>query len=351
MVPRFTAKFIIRKDRCPNSDVKPIHAKCYFFKQKVVLSTGLMVHLNNWNAEKQICIYSRKGNLSKQQVDETNLLLAGIMNKVQAIYFEYRLGHKHLDIDTFKEKYGSAGASRSFHDFFAEQMNIYGNIFAKNTIRQYRVNQNLLKEFMPTIDVNQLTPELVKKWDGFLRRRYSNANSRMKHHRMAKRFMLLACKQFNILNPYDGFKVRHINGKREYLNKFEVQALVELSRTDKLNDEELLALKKYLFSCHVGGLRISDIHSIGIDDVFDTVLVLVPQKTSGQAKRVQIPMNKNALGFAQHLTGPTFFDFQTDQFINRCLKVAAELTGLKKWTDWNCTKEKAPLFLAGHSNQ
>ncbi len=313
----------------------------------MVLGTGLMVHLANWKQEKQLVQYARKGNLSRQQADDHNLVLSGIMNKVQAIFLDYRLRSVALDVPTFKELYGSAGSSRSFHDFFNAELELLAHILAHNTIRQYWVTQKLLLEFMPNMDVNQLTPELVKKYDGFLRRHGYNPNSRMKHHRHTKRIMLLACKKYNQPSPYEGFKIKHIDGHREYLNKMEVQALIALLKTGKLNDQQQLALKKYLFSCHVGGLRISDIHSIGIDDVFDGVLVCVPQKTVGMNKRVQIPMAKEAMDFVQHRTGARFFDVQADVQINLCLKKAAKLTGLKKTLTFHTARH---TFAIGYFN-
>lgn len=294
------------------------------------MGTGLMVHFENWNQEKQLCVYARKGNLTRQQADENNLLLSGIMNRIQAVYFKYRLQNAQLDVETFKEQYGTSGTSRSYHDFFSSQVELLSNSLAHNTMKQYRMTQRLLMEFMPKFDINQLTPEVITRFDGFLRRHGFNANTRMKNHRLNKRIALMACKEYTMPNPYDEFKLKHVTGKREYLNKFEVNSLIELLATDKLNQQQTIALKKYLFSCHVGGLRISDMHGIGIDHVFDQVLVLSPQKTIGQNKIVQIPMPDNALDFVQYTEGPKFFDLQADQQINRCLKVAALHAGIKK---------------------
>lgn len=295
----------------------------------MVQSTGQMLHLLNWNHEAQQVVYHRKAPLSRQAVDNLNLELSGILNRVNQIFFNYRVQQQQLDVETFKKLYASGGPAQSFHDYYQQYMELNAPLLAPGTVRQYRRNQQLLLQFMPQMHVHHLVPETIKRFDAFLRPKY-NANTRQKHHRMAKHVMLLACKQHNLPNPYDGFKVRHIDGKREYLNKYEVQQLVKLLQSGTVAGGTLSALKKYLFSCHCGGLRISDIHAIGADDVFDGVLVLVPKKTSGSNKRVQVPLPDNWQQWVEFTTGARFFSEQTDQTINKLLKRIAKQAGITK---------------------
>lgn len=329
MVPRYTAKYILRTDRCPNAEIKPLHLKCYINGTKVVLSTGHMLHVDNWNHDTQQAVYQRKAPLSRGAVDNLNIELSGTMNKVQAIFFDARVKQRLLDAETFKRLFQDGGNAQSFHDFYQRFMEQNAGIYSPNTLKQYKVNQRLLRELMPQMNMHHLTPELVKRFDAVLRASNGN-NNRMKHHRLAKRVMLLACKEHRMESPYADFRIKHINGKREYLNTTEVMALVQLLQSNTLESGTLCALKKYLFSCHVGGLRISDIHSVGVDDIYDGVLVLVPQKTSGQSKRVQIPVPDGWQQWVQHTTGARFFDVQADQYINRCLKQCAKLAGITK---------------------
>lgn len=329
MVPRYTQKFILRTDRAKRSDIKPLHIKCFINGAKVVQSTGHAVHVLNWNHEAQQVVYHRKAPLSRKDVDNLNIELAGITNKVNGIFFQYRVKQQPLDVPTFKQLYAAAGNALSFHDFYHQYMELNAPLLADGTVKAYRRNQELLRQFMPQLFMHQLNEETVKRFDAFLRPKFNN-NSRMKHHRMAKHVMLLACKQNGMANPYAEFKVKHIDGQREYLNKFEVQQLVKLSRSNELERGTLSALKKYLFSCHCGGLRISDIHSIGADDVYDGVLVLVPQKTSGQNKRVQIPLPDDWQQWVEHTTGARFFSQQSDKHINKALKRCAKLAGISK---------------------
>lgn len=288
-----------------------------------------MLHVDNWNHDTQQVVYHRKAPLSRGAVDNLNIELSGTMNKVQAIFFDHRVKQRPLDAETFKRLFQDGGNAQSFHEFYQRFMETHSGIYSPNTLKQYKVNQRLLMELLPQMNMHHLTPDLVKRFDGVLRARYGN-NNRMKHHRLAKRVMLLACKEYGMESPYADFRIKHINGKREYLNTSEVMALVRLLDAGTLESGTLCALKKYLFSCHVGGLRISDIHSVGVDDIYDGVLVLVPQKTSGQSKRVQIPVPDDWHRWVQYTTGARFFDVQADQYINRCLKQCAKLAGITK---------------------
>lgn len=329
MVPRYTAKFILRTDRSKTSDIKPLHIKCFINKQKVVQSTGIMLHLLNWNHQAQQVVYNRKAPLSKAAVDSLNIELGGILNRVQQLFFEYRVKNQPLTAEAFKHHYANGSNAQSFHEFYQQYLQLHSSILAPATVKAYRTNQKVLHEFMPRMSLHHLTLETVKRFDAHLRKRYNN-NSRMKHHRMAKRVMLQACKQHGLPSPYAEFKIKHITGHREYLNNTEVAALINLLDSKRLNVGTVYALKKYLFSCHVGGLRISDIHTVGADDVYDDVLVLVPKKTSGNSKRVQIPMPEGWQRWVQHTTGARFFDTQADQYINRCLKQIAKAAGITK---------------------
>lgn len=346
MVPRYTARFILRTDRCKSSDVKPLHLKCYINKKKVVQSTGHMVHVLNWHQESQQVVYNRKAPLSRKAVEQLNIEISGIINKVNHIFFEHRVNNRILDAALFKELYARGSNALNFHDYYEQYIELHAGVLAANTIKQNRVNQKLLQEFMQQMQMHHLVPETIKRFDAFLRHRYNN-NTRMKHHRMAKRVMLLACKKYGLPNPYEDFKIKHIDGKREYLNKTEVAALIELLESNHLPSGTHRALKKYLFSCHVGGLRVSDIHSIGMDDVYDGVLVLVPQKTSGQSKRVQIPLTEGWQKFVEHVSGPRFFDMQADAFINRCLKEIAKAAGIKKQLTFHTARH---TFATGYLN-
>ncbi len=288
-----------------------------------------MLHRLNWKHEAQQVVYHRKAPLSKAAAESLNIELSGILNRVQQLFFEYRVKNHLLTAEAFKQHYANRGNALSFHDFYQQYLNLHSGILAPATVKAYKTNQKMLQAFMPQMNLNHITLETVKRLDAHLRKRYNN-NSRMKHHRMVKRVMLLACKQHGLPNPYQDFKIKHITGHREYLNSTEVAALVKLLDSKSLNKGTHYALKKYLFSCHVGGLRISDIHSIGADDVYDNVLVLVPQKTSGSTKRVQIPMPNGWQRFVQHRAGARFFDVQADAYINRCLKQIAKAAGITK---------------------
>jgi site-specific recombinase XerD len=305
-----------------------------------------MLHILNWHHENQLVVYNRKAPLAKKSVDNINLELSGILNKVQHIFFEHRVNQKALDATTFKMLFASGSNSQSFHEYYQQHMELHAPILAPGTVKAYNTNKRMLAEFMPQMQLHHLTPETIKRFDAFLRHRYNN-NTRMKHHRMAKHVMLLACKKHHLPNPYDGFKIKHINGKREYLNKYEVAALIQLVDAQRLESGTLSAAKKYLFSCHCGGLRISDIHQIGIDDVYDGVLVFVPQKTSGSSKRVQIPLPDDWQKWVQHTDGALFFDVQADAYINRCLKVVAKMAGIKKRLTFHTARH---TFATGYLN-
>lgn len=330
MVPRYTARLILRTDKRPHSETKAINLKCHINGKKVVLSTGIMCHVLNWVPDLMQLKYHRKAPPNRLQVDDTNLQLAAILNKANELFMQYRLTSEVLDVETFKRAFTSGAAGLSFHAFFDKELATQSNVIAPATLKQYLTCQRLLQEFEPNLPLHALTPNLVKRYDGFLRTKGYNNNSRMKHHRMAKHYMLLASKQYLLPNPYDGFKIQHITGHREYLNKYEVAAMVNLLKSKCLDNGTLRAVKKYLFCCHCGGLRISDIHNVGIDDVYDNVLVFVPQKTSYQTKRVQVPLPKNWQQWVEHTTGPHFFTAQADQYINRCLKKVAAMLNIKK---------------------
>lgn len=275
-------------------------------------------------------VFRSGGPLKAKQVKDFNLLLESFENRGQHIFIQHQVEQKHLAAADFKMLMASDTAARDFQAFFSRAYSRHTKGLASGTIKQMHRTKELFQRFRKNVFASGLNTELIEDFELYMRGQQLAPNTRAKHHRNLKIFMLKACRKWQLDSPYEEFKMPRAETEREYLTTNEVNMLTDLLQSGTLNKEEHLALQKYLFCCHFGGLRISDVHAVGPEDVIDHMLVFVPKKTRGINKTVKVPLKKGWQTYVQHTSGKRFFDVRADQFINRTLKRIAQLSGIKK---------------------
>ena len=330
MINKYSASLVYRQDTKGTGGRKPIHFRAYVNRKRVMVSTYVSVPIDNWHQGCERIIYKAKGELSRKEVNEFNSVLEAVLNRGQGLFVKYQISGEYLSASDFKH-FMRAGTDQSdFYDFIKRFIKLYEVGVSYNSLKNMNRAITLLKEYKKSLSVYELSPELVLGFEGFLRKKKFNPNTRGKHHRMLKVIIRKVIDKYGIPNPYYGFKIPKGETQRDYLLKSEVQELIKLHEKKELNYHEQLVLSKYLFSCHCGGLRISDIHKVGWDDVVNDLLVFVPEKTKGTNKTVKIPFKPTFRKWIEHQEGERFFTKQADQFMNRCLKTIGARLGWKK---------------------
>jgi integrase/recombinase XerD len=330
MINRYSASMMIRQDVATSGLRKPIYFRAYVNKKRVMISTYVSVPVENWDTDGQRVTYVSRGKLTKLEVSECNVILDSIENRGQKLFIRFQISGHYLSAEEFKHYMQTGSGHSDFHEFVGRYLLDYERTVSRNTMKNMNRAVTLFKGFKKEANVYELNLDLVSRFEGYLKSLGQGANTRAKQHRCMRQLMLKAVEKYGIKNPYNGFKIPKADTERDYLLKREVKELIQLHRKKELNDSLQLVLGKYLFCCHCGGLRISDVHRVGWEDVVNGMLVFVPEKTKSMNKTVKIPFDDSYREWIQHQEGDRFYDVQADQYINRCLKEISKKLGWKK---------------------
>ena len=157
-----------------------------------------------------------------------------------------------------------------------------------------------------------------------------------KHHKNIKKYIALAAKEGVYAypagqHPYENFKVKRVQGTRDFLSQKELEALEAAIIPAQLEKYR----KMFLFICYTG-LRISDFERLRPEMLQEDVLVLKPIKTElSSGKEVHLPLKVLFGGKPYRLWSSENFDFPTHAIgfrnrFNQQLKLVAMHAGIRK---------------------
>lgn len=216
-------------------------------------------------------------------------------------------------------------------------------------------------EFTEQKDVpfNAITYDFISRFVNYLRSKNMAVNTVHKHHKNIKKFVDIAIKKglIETANPCRDIKVKSEEKPRKVLSVSQREAIELLTFNE--NDTKLVQVRDmFLFACYTG-LRISDACGLRPEHVKQTEqgfkLDFYSQKTK---KRAELPLyNLFPVQGAQtlpeqllskYLTGnrPFVFSKLSEQYINRHLKVIAQLANIPFNLTFHIGRETFATFLA-----
>lgn len=235
---------------------------------------------------------------------------------------------------------GGAKDLRDIFTFIEDDIEQFGNAYARETIKMYKSQAAKLKRFRDVLRFHEITPLFWKKFDSYLISLDNNENTRWKAYRTIKTFINKAM-EAGILktDPLRGVKVRKPEGNRMYLSQEEVKTLEKMYAGFMTNDLKRV-LQYFLFSCFTG-IRYSDLRALKNSNIIkesgNTYILINQQKTK---KSVQIPLGSKAQKYLpkKGLPDETVFDMYCNQFTNRALKDIMKLAGTHKSISFHCAR-------------
>ncbi|WDF55258.1 tyrosine-type recombinase/integrase [Mucilaginibacter sp. KACC 22063] len=229
-------------------------------------------------------------------------------------------------------------AKVTFYSFFQEQIDLWSESKAENTLKSYRSTLNVLKEFAPKADFGDLSYEFVQKFDLYMgKKRGNGTGGKFGRHKNLKSIINEAIKKGYYpmdQHPYRYFKVKSAVGKRQFLSVKEVNQLMAFQVPEKasyLNKVKDL----FLFGCFTG-LRYCDVMSLTWNNIDYSTNTITVEMTKVK-KQVTIPLmyvtkdiiekyGKHTIKSKTTLVLPQI----TNQALNRDLKVLMEKAGINK---------------------
>lgn len=326
----YTAKLILRTSKKNVNGESPIALQMFINGQRVRIATGQNVKPDNWDPHIGRVIPRAKSGIDKEEASDINLIIARHLEKANGIFREARIKDQPLCKDTIMAALNNTMSRNSFHEWVWNRIEELQGVRAPKTLTGYRVTFSALREFSPVMRFADLTPEMIERFDRWIRvDRRLGVNCRAKYHAHIKSFSRALAQQYKgIPDLYQHFKIKQVSGNRGYLVRAEVQALTRMYDANVLGDrlQEMLAM--FLFSCHTG-LRYSDLVAVKHENIINGYLTFMPIKTQGIEKRVEVPLNQEAMRLIQNERG-TLFPYTCNEYYRRQLKEIARLSGIRK---------------------
>ena len=271
-----------------------------------------------------------------------NLKIAQYKSVIHQIRMKGFVASKEIPLQHILDSLGKFTPYTDFVYFAHNEMRRLhrNNIISYETFRRHRSSLNRLVEFFgkETIGIEEITLERISEMDGYYHRLGKSNNTIAGYHKDIKNYLNKAIeKELLETNPYSKFKFRYIDGNREALRQDDVRKLMALFNQNKLQESHQKVLRRFLFSC-LTGIRISDTHRVTTDNIKDGKLVFKPKKGLKYGKIIKLPLPKSAMNLIADRKG-LLFDSQSDQFINRALKMIGAYAQIDKNLTYHCARD------------
>lgn len=333
----FSSKIILRKDVPRKDGTILVCLQCFVQKKRVVIPLNIHIRADCWiDADQRIDAKRLK---DAKLAANYQLIIENARSRAIEIVTRYHLMNKQLTADEFRREYMREDLSIDFPAWMEKQMQTLAGQLSPNSMKRYRNVLRHWRAYKPAVSFRELNYSVIVEWENYLRKKGLSLNTRYHAHKLIKAMITRAIKNdIRIENPYRNFKAVQVNTERIYLDKGELNALIGMCSDAGLPHEVKRILQSFLFCCFTG-LRVSDMLSITWDQIIGNELVLVPEKTKGLNKLLRIPLNDSARRYLPSLReGEHIFPQVTPQYINRTLKEAAAMAGIRKRITFHCAR-------------
>ncbi len=338
----------IRKDKPIKKNGKyPIYIRIRVGIKETKVSAQLDVRKEQWDDKK------------KEPKDKELLILLNRKVMELELYIHRILVEgQELTIDVVKEFYSGEKKVKpengSLYDYyleFVERKRKEG--LNPETIRVYMTTYNVLKEFKENIRISDISLPFIEKFDDHMREVNGNsAGGRNPKHKNLRTVILdMQKRNLSIDNPYKWFKIPSSEAKEIYLDKTELNTLIEYTEQFDKNSKEYQILKMYQFSCFCG-LRFSDAMTLIWKDIdFENSIVrktMIKTKTDvitplfPMARDILMEWSKN--GALLNSDTRVFYNY-AEPTVNQTLRKHSKLAGINKHITYHSSRHTFATLL------
>jgi integrase len=244
-----------RKNQLNANGEAVIQVRMYLNGQTRYYSTGIYINPSEWNTKKNL----PKDHITLKKVNQLILQL-------ETYETDYRKEHTRFTLDNFDD-FGKPitqanPINTSFSKFMIEQHQAE-KVLNQSSWRVRRLSIDLFREYKPEVAFSEINYSLIEGFEYFLCGKKLHTNTRAKHHKHIKKYILRAIKDDFIqqkANPYLIFKPSKQDSKSEFLTREEIERFEKI----KFNEKEVFEEKvrdMFLFGVYTG-LRFMDIYKL-----------------------------------------------------------------------------------------
>lgn len=309
-----------------NKDGKALIQICIYSKgQRKYISTGKYIKPKEWDEKRKLINnyhpdYNEWNEVIEKQIKEIKEKIRCRKEKGEKVSIS------QLDIINTEELY------YSFYDFMQDE--IEKNILKESTKKTHRRTLSILREFKKELEFKDINVTFLIDFERYLSRLNYGVNTMYKYFKNIRTYVNLAiAKDLMEINdyPFRKFRLRQVQGKRDFLTPDEVNRLEKLKFE---NFETEKAKDFFLFSIYTG-IRFSDIIKLEKSNFYSIADVIWLQfemtkseikSDSNSKKIIKLPLSKLFRGspvqiFEKYKDNEKFiFDDFTNAEINLLLK-------------------------------
>ncbi len=267
-------------------------------------------------------------------VNDYNMVIMTERGKLNNIAKVYRLREKLLTMNSLKRELRYLDKRRSLVAYMLERRKELYNKreISEQTSKNYGNTINKVERFNADTRFDEINHAWMKDFRGHLKKLDLKPNTIWTTIKDVKSFLRIANEEAMIYVDQDAidFENKYTKTPTTFLNRVELNRLINLPKTYPLSEIESVVHRAFLFSCFTS-LRISDIYAANKSWMLsDNFLLFTMRKNIQRApKTIKIPI----IPIAKKLINESlnqFFTLPTQQEYNRTLKDLAAKSNITK---------------------
>lgn len=369
MTAKVSLKYYLLTSRTTTGDL-PVYLRITMQRRKAELHTGYTVKLKDWSQEQQ----TTKGD------NTINKELAKKKSRVYELISGLEAKNRPVSATILKELLtGKAEVNvglLSYFDTHIKEIEIRREI-KPISVNKYKQSLASLKKFIlihfkaHEYNLQAVDYDFINQYDLFLKTEYSlHKNTINKYHSRLRTVLLKALSEGHLTRqPYTNFKLLTVKTNREFLNREELDQIINLNISHNHSLERVRDV--FIFSVYTG-LRFQDAQDLTTENMTTykrkPSIRFIQQKTS---RAIEIPLLRQAKNIIEkYKTSPErkvlnrLLPKISNQKVNSYLKIIGDLAGLNRplthhiarhtFATTICLNNNMPLedlsMLLGHSS-
>mgnify|MGYP001061263162 FL=1 len=268
-----------------------------------------------------------------QQVKDWNLIISNTKAKISDILVRARLTGETLTKDSFLALYRRPGETMNFIEYARRHLEALKTALQPETMRHHAAALRKLESYNPRLQIAEITPDWLRVYAAYLRDKHHNNPGTIRKNMCVIRMHYYAAMRAGKVknNPFEAYRIPQTDPTVVFLTEDELNALIGVFRSDKLDEGETDVLRFFLFMCFTA-MHISDARSLQIEQIHGGEIHYTRIKTR---TRVNMPLSVPAAKLVEYykegrLRGPLFRHLPTDQAFNRIIKRICKRIGINK---------------------
>lgn len=319
-------RFIRRSDAVRKDGTAPVYATLVISGEKIRISTGVYVSLQDWDPDRQIV----RGRTP--EVNDKNLIIHNTLARINDVLVKFRLSGEKLTKASFLNKYGAPKSSPYFATYALERLNRLKTALEFGTYRHHKAAITKLMQYAPELKFEDITSDWLRVYAAYLSKDLGNAPGTVAKNLSIIRSHYMAGFRDGKThhNPFEAFRMPRSEPLVTFLTEEELAAVSEAYKSGFLPAPEQEAVKIWLWMAFTG-MHISDARELRIEQIFGGEIHYTRIKTK---VKVSVPLSTPAEYFFKIFAGDrkkgVLIMMPTDQWFNRRIKMAMDLIGIKK---------------------